>query len=210
MGQPQPIDSVARYGSHIAIASHIYFSADDSCAGREEVVCALGQQPPVGQQLAVECAHHHPSVTESHCPDDVVIVGKSVVDEVAVEEAVGSLVGGSPQAVPLVYKECFYHIEARGKLPPVAVVVEPDGVRVGNYELPLPVLTNTKAIVGSIEAVLAQAAEAVALYTVETVGSQGQQSVGCADEREHVGLGGQLLCHLPLLQPIDALRSGQI
>ena len=185
VGQPQPLQRVAAYGGHVAISRQVDPIAEGDCAGRIEIAIEFTDQLPVGDNLAVERAQDLLTVAEGDCPRNVVAVRQAVVDEVAVEEAVGALVGGRPEAIPPVDKDAADEVEARGQLAHGlrgGAVVEPNGVRIGEDELSLLVLAHRDAVVGGLEPVGADGSQAVCRDLVDPVSRYGEESATGADQ----------------------------
>ena len=90
-------------GRNITVSGHIDRSVQGGGAGSIEIVIFPAYDLSAGQDFSVEGSHDRTVTAECECTYYIVVVVQRMVDDVAMEKAVGSLVCGGPQAVPSVH-----------------------------------------------------------------------------------------------------------
>ena len=111
-----------------------------------------------------------------------------MVDEVSVEEAVYSLVGGQPETVPAVDEHRFDEVEAAGQLRHAGSVIAEETVRISNKERAVVCRTHKETIVGLPFVEGRQEPYTVVFDAVDTVLCKSVKGVALAAEGEEITL----------------------
>ena len=114
-----------------------------------------------------------------------------IVGEVAVEEAIQSLIGCYPQSVPAVYEHVLDQIEAPSQRCHLFSVIAIDGMLVGDEHRAIICVTHNESIARSPSVIGCQQVQTVILHTIDAILSKGIERIALAMVAIDVTLGNE-------------------